>query len=82
MARHKDSNWSLPEGTPNGKGSTEHSWPAIHSAILMDIRDELKSLNAVLHCPNFLEIPRVLREIRRNTTKNRKKQNHVTPKAR
>jgi len=35
----------------------------------MDLRDELKSLNAVLHCSSFLDIPHKLEVIKRNTTK-------------
>jgi hypothetical protein len=41
--------------------------------VLQDIRDELKRLNAVLHCTNFLAIPRKLESIRRNTAKPRKR---------
>ena len=36
-------------------------------AVLMDIRDELKRLNAFLHCPNAVAIPKLLRSIQRNT---------------
>lgn len=32
-----------------------------------DIRDELKSMNAILHCSNFLEIPQILRSVRAST---------------
>lgn len=73
MARHKDQNWSLPDGTPTANGSREHQWNSIQVALLMDIRDELKSMNAILHCTNFLRIPRKLDEIRRNTTKRKRK---------
>jgi len=41
-------------------------------AVLMDIRDELKSLNRLLQCPNFSMIPKILRGIRQNTTKKRR----------
>lgn len=34
-------------------------------AVLMDIRDELKQLNSLLACPNFIGIPRTLRAIHR-----------------
>lgn len=43
----------------------------VNAALLMDIRDELKRLNGVLHCPNFLAIPFKLDAIKRNTTKKR-----------
>lgn len=34
-------------------------------ALLMDIRDELKRLNTLLHCHNFVGIPATLRTISR-----------------
>jgi hypothetical protein len=33
--------------------------------VLQDIREELRSLNALLHCPNFTGIPATLRSIAR-----------------
>ncbi len=45
----------------------------VQRAILLDIREELRTLNRVFACPNFLQIPRVLRSIRRNTYKPRPK---------
>jgi hypothetical protein len=74
MARHKDQQWSLPEGTPKPGGGAEHSWRSIKVALLMDIRDELKQLNRLLHCSNFLNIPSELGHIRRNTLKPRRTQ--------
>jgi hypothetical protein len=59
MARHKDANWNLAEEGPGYEGAK--------LAVLMDIRDELKVLNKVFACSNFLEIPRVLRDIRNMT---------------
>lgn len=69
MARHKDAEFSLPaEG--NGKGL---EWHHVRLAVLMDIRDELKRLNQLLHCSNFVAIPHTLAAIRRNTTKKKRK---------
>lgn len=34
-------------------------------AVLMDIRDEFRRLNALLHCENFQRIPRTLKGIQR-----------------
>lgn len=62
MARHKNLNWNLPEGNPT------HRWDSIHAALLMDIRDELQRLNALLHCPNFTGMPAQLRKVARNTS--------------
>lgn len=50
MARHKDQNWNLPDGQKTSDGRRTHSWESIHTALLMDIRDELKALNAKLDC--------------------------------
>jgi hypothetical protein len=61
MARFKDNNWDLPS-TADGRA---RDWDAARLAVLMDIRDELKNLNRVLGCPNFLDIPKTLRSIRR-----------------
>jgi hypothetical protein len=75
MARHKDSDWTLPE---------QVSWQTANLAVLMDIRDELKtvaaelnSLNRLLNCRNFLHIPRKLERIANNTRSklNGKKEN-------
>lgn len=71
----KDSIWKITE---DGKSalSVEHS----QLAVLQDIRDELKelngemrSLNNLLNCPNFLTMPRTLRAIQRNTSKKKRK---------
>lgn len=49
MARHKNTNWKLPDN--------ENTWESSKLAVLMDIRDELQTLNGLLGCPNFKEIP-------------------------
>lgn len=61
MARHKDQNWKIPDRPEN--------WTQANTAVLMDIRDELKRLNSLLNCPNFIAIPRTLRRISANTHK-------------
>lgn len=65
MARHKDANWTLPE--------TLEDWQQAQLAVLMDIRDELKRMNAVIQCSNFIAVPSILRRISTNTAKPRKK---------
>jgi hypothetical protein len=42
-------------------------------AVLMDIRDELRTMNSILTCPNFTNIPNTLRSIESNTKKPRKR---------
>lgn len=64
MARHKDSDWNLPDRAQN--------WEQASVAVLMDIRDELRrvaSLLSVLQCRNFLSIPAKLERIARQTKK-------------
>lgn len=53
--RKKDADWLLNLDA-NGRVSTSDA----QLAVLMDIRDELKKLNKVFACPNFLAVPRHL----------------------
>ena len=69
MARFKDCNWELPE-TPDHQIKT---WEAVQFALLMDIRDELQTLNRLLSCRRFMDIPLVLDQIQRNTKKRPRK---------
>lgn len=71
MPRFKDVEWDLDSapGAPNRAAS----WDVVNRALLMDIRDELKKLNRVFECYNFVRIPRVLDRIQRNTAKKKKK---------
>lgn len=64
MARHKDADWNLPDIV---------GWEAIQAAVLMDIRDELKRINARLNCSETMKIPRLLARIARNTNKKKKR---------
>lgn len=66
--RFKDANFDLA----NAAGRCL-SWENARLAALYDIRDELKLLNSLLHCPNFQAIPRKLDRIISNTAKPRKK---------
>jgi len=68
MARFKDVEWSVEADRSN-----RVSWDQVQASILMDIRDELKQLNRIFSCPNFLAMPRDLRAIRLNTTKRKAK---------
>lgn len=62
--RRKDADWQIPT-------DEALSWPAAQTAVLMDIRDELKKLNRLLYCDNFISIPSILRAVRANTSKPR-----------
>lgn len=68
MARFKNADWNLRS---TSAGNIE-SWEQVHAALLMDLRDELQRLNALLHCPNFQNIPRELRSIKRELATIRK----------
>jgi hypothetical protein len=57
--------WDLPK--------RDLTWEHAQTAVLMDIRRELQTLNRLLHCKNFTSIPQYLRDIRRHTTKPKKK---------
>ncbi len=57
MARYKDERWTLPDGTPAASGGKTHSWDSIHTALLMDIRDELQAIRRLAECHR---IPRAL----------------------
>ena len=57
--RKKNANWII--------GDTITKWDQCQLAVLMDIRDELKTLNQLLACRNFTGIPASLSAIQRNT---------------
>lgn len=63
-----DEAWDL--GDDQGHIGT---WEKVGIAVLMDIRRELRRLNQVLACPNFMGIPGTLKHIQRNTTKRRRR---------
>jgi hypothetical protein len=50
--RHKNGNWTIEANARN-----ELSWEAVQVAVLMDIRDELQTVNRLLNCHR---IPRAL----------------------
>lgn len=60
--RFKDRNWVFRQRPDGGI----ENWTEVQCAILMDIRDELKQLNALLNCRNFTQIPATLRGLRRD----------------
>jgi len=62
--RFKNVEWDLA----NSQGNV-FSWEGVGFAVLMDIRDELQTLNRLLGCHNFVEFPSILRSIRDNTAK-------------
>lgn len=69
MARLKNFNWKLSEGNASVSGVRTYPHDDIKMALLMDIRDELQTLNRLLSYPNFISISSKLDAIRRNTEK-------------
>ena len=75
MANTRLKNVEWKPGDENGGAPT---WERVGIAVLLDIRDELQTLNRLLSCPNFTEIPRTLRSIRKNTTRPKPKRKAAT----
>lgn len=57
--------WETPSGN-------SFQWEHVQVEVLMDIRNELRRMNNILQCPNFVEIPSILRRVERNTKKRKK----------
>lgn len=71
MARFKNFDWSLREGTPNLEGGGK-SYPmeTIQASLLLDIRDELQRLNGFMQ--NLGCIHSTLKGLRRDISKARR----------
>jgi hypothetical protein len=63
-----------PEG---GFTGPDAAWQLV---ALYEILLELRKLNALLHCRNFVDVPRTLRGIQANTATPRKKPRRVSAK--
>jgi hypothetical protein len=66
LARRINVGWATP---PEGA----FTWDHVAVEVLMDLRDELQRLNALLHCKNFVAIPRKLDAIAANTREPKRK---------
>lgn len=69
--RLKDNDWTVPKPASGG-----YSFEAASLTVLLDLRDELKKLNRVFACSNFLSIPRSLRSINRQIKAQRRCPKH------
>lgn len=67
--KFRNSIWQVNTNSSGQVGS----WAEVQACLLMDIREELQTLNRLLHCTNFTAIPHKLDRIERNTRKRRKK---------
>lgn len=61
MALHPNVDWQMPTGTI--------SWQQAELAVLMDIRRELRNINAILRCHDTQRIPYYLRRIAAQTNR-------------
>ena len=68
--RHRNANWVL-EAVRKDKTVPVAD---VQLAILMDLRDELQTLNRLLRRGDFIRIPSVLDSVERNTRKRKPKQ--------
>lgn len=66
-----NANWGLP--------TKDYTWEHVKIALLMDLRNELKTLNRLIGCHNTMAIPGLLRDIKRNTTRRKYKKKIVVP---
>lgn len=66
MVMRANADWNLPKGD-------SVTWEQASFCVLLDIRAELRKLNRVMACPNLQAMPQLLRDIKRNTAKPRKK---------
>lgn len=64
MRRRANVTWEIPQN---------FTWEHVQVELLMDIRQELRELNALLHCSNFTGIPTTLRCISRKIPSRRNK---------
>lgn len=69
MSIRKTSGW---DWTIEPGATGNYTYEQVQAAVLMDIRDELQTLNRLLGCQNFIEVPSILRAIRGNTMPKRK----------
>lgn len=68
MARHKDANILLSDTDRNNC----RSWESIYTGLLMDIRDELKQLNATLGCYRVVRMAEDIHRIDRRLAETKK----------
>jgi hypothetical protein len=73
-------NWD-PQLWMDDKENTANT-DTLQLAMLCSIRDELRRLNRVLQCPNFIAVPSKLDQIAKNTRKKRKPRIVGKPKLR
>jgi hypothetical protein len=69
MADRSQSNINWWVADEKGDVYRNYDFSGAQLAVLMDIREELRKLNGLLHCPNFIGMPHTLSAIRKNTTK-------------
>lgn len=58
-----------------------YTWDGLKLAVLLDIRDHLRSISTLLHCERFLAVPAHLAAIHRNTERVKKRTARKAKKA-
>ena len=71
VERPRNANWAVWQDS-DGKYASDD----VQRAILLDIREELRTLTGLLNCKNFREVPTILRRVVVNTTRKRGKHGH------
>jgi hypothetical protein len=72
MPRYKNLDWNvgnLDWNVGERDAQSRPTYDQIKVSLLLDIRDELQKLNALLHCTNFQRIPTKLDSIRAATNR-------------
>ena len=76
-SKQANAQWDLWESDDN-----LYSPDQVLLAVMMDIRAEIRRLNSVLQCPNFISVPSKLDQIARNTKRRKKPRAIGKPKLR
>ena len=76
MHNHANEDWQC-HVKPSHQCRNQYTHDEAQLAVLMDIRGELRRIRDVLECPNATEIPEILRSIRANTSKPKRKKKAV-----
>ena len=71
VERPRNVDWAVWQSS-DGKYDSD----SVQRAILLDIREELRTLTKLLNCKNFVEVPAILRRVVVNTTRKRGKRGH------
>lgn len=72
MGRSRSANVEWDLASDQGLHLDSLMYQHIQCQLLMDIRQDLRDVKNVVGCHNFIDVPNILRGVRRNTAKPRK----------